>query len=73
MFNQGLERETRMDKSDSEFRPFHKLIPGVGLGFGTAPSSYFAMDDCKIELDQFLGVTAYGMVCVTLPYALLKE
>ena len=61
-----------MDKSDSEFRPFHKLIPGVGLGFGTA-SSHFAMDDGKIELDQFLGVTAYGIVCVILRYGLSKK
>ena len=47
-----------MDKSGSGFRPFHKLIPGIGVGFGTA-SSHFAMDDGKIELDQFLRVTAY--------------
>ena len=70
MFNQGLERETRMDKSGTGIHPFHKLIPGVGLGFGTASLSHFAMDDCKIELDQNLGVTAYGIVCVILCYAL---
>ena len=73
MFNQGLEgkkkRKTTMDKSGSGFRPFHTLIPGIGLGFGfrTASLSHFAMNDCKIELDQFLGVTAYGILSMRHP------
>ena len=76
MFNQGLlegkkRRKTTMDKSGSGIPfSFYELIPGVGLGFGTA-SSHFAMDDGKIELYQYLGVTAYGIVCVII-YEKLK-